>query len=50
MEQGGADPYANNIYEKLDQMHHQFHDWDQRVLKKPKKHLWKAQRELEICV
>ena len=28
-------------------MHDQFHDWDQRVLKKPKKRLRKAQRELE---
>ena len=28
-------------------MHASFHDWDQRVLKKPKKRLGKAQRELE---
>lgn len=28
-------------------MHAQFHDWDQRVLKKPKKRLRKAQRDLQ---
>ena len=43
----GADPNATSIYEKLNKMHAIFHDWDQRVLKKPKKRLRKAQRELE---
>lgn len=43
----GADPNAQNIHSKLSQMHSLFHDWDQRVLKKPKKRLKKAQRELE---
>ena len=33
----GADPNATSIYEKLNKMHAIFHDWDQRVLKKPKK-------------
>ena len=28
-------------------MHAQFHDWDQRVLKKPKQQLCKAQMDLE---
>ena len=28
-------------------MYDSFHDWDQRVLKKPKKRLRKAQKELE---
>ena len=36
-----------NIHDKLASMHGEFHDWDQRVLKKPKKRLRKAQRELE---
>ena len=43
----GADPNAQNIHSKLSQMHSLFHDWDQRVLKKPKKRLKKAQIELE---
>lgn len=43
----GTDPTLNTIHEKLDRMHGVFHDWDQRVLKKPKKRLRKAQEELE---
>lgn len=31
-----SDPNVTTIYEKLNQMHARFHDWDQRVLKKPK--------------
>ena len=36
-----------SIHENLNRMHTEFHDWDQRVLKKPKKRLSKAQKELE---
>ena len=43
----GSDPTANSVYEKLNRMHAMFHDWDQRVLKKPKQRLRKAQRDLE---
>ena len=32
----GDDPNVRNISEKLNKMHSEFHDWDQRVLKKPK--------------
>lgn len=46
----GADHTINGIYDKLSRMHSQFHDWDQRVLKKPKKRLRKAQRELEAAM
>lgn len=45
--EAGADPAVHNIHAKLDRMHEAFHDWDQRVLKKPKKRLRKAQKELE---
>lgn len=41
------DPAVPGIFDKLSRMHSTFHDWDQRVLKKPKKRLRKAQRELE---
>ena len=44
--EAGSDPTANNIHEKLDRMHRAFHAWDQRVLKKPKNRLRKAQKEL----
>ena len=43
----GSDPTANSVYEKLNRMHAMFHDWDQRVLKKPKQRLRKAQHDLE---
>ena len=42
-----AAPEQNTVYEKLNRMHDQFHVWDQSVLKKPKKRLRKARRELE---
>ncbi|XP_073353800.1 uncharacterized protein [Aegilops tauschii subsp. strangulata] len=42
-----ADPGLTSIYGKLNKMHAEFHDWDQRVMKKPKKRLRKAQRDLE---
>ena len=42
-----ADLAVTNIYDKLNKMHNKFHDWDQRVFKKPKKCLRKAQRDLE---
>ena len=45
--EAATDPNATSIHEKLNKMHASFHDWDQRVLKKPKKRLRKAQRELE---
>lgn len=45
--EAARDPNLTNIYEKLNKMHASFHDWDQRVLKKPKKRLRKARRELE---
>lgn len=35
--EAAADPTVTTIYEKLKKMHNRFHDWDQRVLKKPKK-------------
>ena len=46
-DKAGADPNVSGIFQKLSRMHSEFHDWDQRVLKKSKKRLWKAQRDLE---
>jgi hypothetical protein len=36
-----------DVHESLKSMHDGIHDWDSRVLKKPKKAIWKAQFELE---
>lgn len=38
---------SGGVQAKLNYMHDIFHDWDPRVLKKPKKCLRKAQRDLE---
>lgn len=38
---------GTGVMAKLRYMHSSFHDWDQRVLKKPKKRPRKAQRDLE---
>lgn len=43
----GTNPSLSTVQEKLDRMHGIFHDWDQRVLKKPKKRFRRAQKELE---
>lgn len=50
VQQAWADAAARTdgrMISKLSYMHAEFHDWDQRVLKKPKKRLRKAQRELD---
>jgi hypothetical protein len=44
------DPAVPGVFDKLARMHSVFHDWDQRVLKKPKKRLRKAQCELEEVI
>lgn len=38
---------ASGIHAKLARMHEEFNDWDQRVLRKPKKRLRKTQKDLE---
>ena len=43
----GTNSNLTSVQAKLDGMHGMFHDWDQRVLKKPKKRLRQTQRELE---
>ena len=49
-DKANADSALSNIHEKLNRMNSEFHDWDQRVLKKPKKRLRKAQRDLEAAM
>ena len=38
------------IYEKLNKMHIELHDWDQYVLKKPRKRLRKERRDLKKVI
>jgi hypothetical protein len=38
---------GSNVREKLSHMHVTLHAWDHRILRKPKRRLRKAQRELE---
>uniref|UniRef100_A0A452ZC68 Uncharacterized protein n=2 Tax=Aegilops tauschii subsp. strangulata TaxID=200361 RepID=A0A452ZC68_AEGTS len=49
-QQVGSNPNLLSVHAKLNRMHDMFHDWDQRVLKKPKKRLRKAQRDLEKII
>ena len=47
MGRSGRNNWRVRYSAKLKLMHAKFHDWDQRVLNKPKKRLCQAQKELE---